>query len=192
MQNNDKDIVLVERLLADDIGAFDMLFDIYSKKLFTFSMKYLKSESDAEELVQEVFVKIWEKRNTLKRDSSFKSYIFTIAYNDILKFFRRKSYHQAYVCEAIKITEEKDNSEDGIYYSFVLEQIDNLIDQLPERRKTIFIKSRREGLSSKEIAKELGISSGTVDNNISEVMKFLKNNLDKDAIGSILFFFLFI
>jgi RNA polymerase sigma-70 factor (ECF subfamily) len=191
MQDTTQDNILIEKLLNGDLRSFDELYGKYAKKLYGFSIKYLKNESEAEELVQKVFVKVWEKRNTLKRDTSFKSYLFTIAYNDILKFFRSKSYHQAYIREAMEVNDTSDKSADGIYYNSVLELVDKLIDKLPERRRLIFIKSRKEGKSAKEIAEELEISAGTVDNNISEALKFLKSNLNQDLLA-LLFFCLFL
>jgi RNA polymerase sigma-70 factor (ECF subfamily) len=191
MQDTTQDNILIEKLLNGDLRSFDELYGKYAKKLYGFSIKYLKNESEAEELVQKVFVKVWEKRNTLKRDTSFKSYLFTIAYHDILKFFRSKSYHQAYIREAMEVNDTSDKSADGIYYNSVLELVDKLIDKLPERRRLIFIKSRKEGKSAKEIAEELEISAGTVDNNISEALKFLKSNLNQDLLA-LLFFCLFL
>ena len=96
MQNDTNDSLLVDQLIKGDVFAFDKLFGRYANKIYGFSMRYLKSDAQCEELVQEVFVKVWEKRKSLKRDLSFKLYLFTIAYNDIIKFFRSKAYHQAY------------------------------------------------------------------------------------------------
>ncbi|MGQ1784548.1 MULTISPECIES: RNA polymerase sigma-70 factor [unclassified Saccharicrinis] len=192
MPNSSRDNILIEKLLKDDVYAFDKLFEIYAKKLFAFSFRYLKSETEAEELVQEVFIKVWEKRKTLKINTSFKSYLFTIAYNDILKYFRSKSYHRAYVREAIAISDVEDKSDERLYYASVLEHVNELIEKLPQRRKTIFVKSRKEGLSAKEIAEELGISPGTVDNNISEALKFLKSRLKNEALALTLYFSLFL
>jgi RNA polymerase sigma-70 factor (family 1) len=187
-----KDRELVSSLRQGDAEAFNKLFQKYSNRIYGFSLRYLKSESDAEELVQNVFIKIWENRKTLKKDASFKSYLFTIAYNDILKFFRSKSYHQAYVREAIAVANIEDNSAERIDYASVLGEVDKLIEQLPERRRIIFIKSRQEGKSSKEIAAELDISPGTVDNNISEALKFLRQNLKSELLTLMLFFALYI
>jgi RNA polymerase sigma-70 factor (family 1) len=187
-----KDRELVSSLRQGDAEAFNKLFQKYSNRIYGFSLRYLKSEPDAEELVQNVFIKIWENRKTLKKDASFKSYLFTIAYNDILKFFRSKSYHQAYVREAIAVANIEDNSAERIDYASVLGEVDKLIEQLPERRRIIFIKSRQEGKSSKEIAAELDISPGTVDNNISEALKFLRKNLKSELLALMLFFALYI
>lgn len=192
LNNYDSDNLLVESLLEGNLEAFDKLFAKYSRKLYGFSLRYLKSEADAEELVQSVFVKVWEKRNSLRKDTSFNSYLFTIAYNDILKWFRSKSYHAAYVKEAMINGSVVDNSVDGIDYRFLLDEIDKVIEKLPPRRRIIFIKSRKQGLSSKQIAEQLNISPGTVDNNISEALKFLREHLKNEGVALGLFFCLFI
>jgi len=87
------DIELVEKLQKGDVEAFDLIYDKYSGKLYSFGLKYLRSNSEAEELVQSVFLKVWENYKNLKKESSFKSYLFTIAYNDICKLFRKRNYH---------------------------------------------------------------------------------------------------
>ena len=85
-----REVELVKQLRKGDLAAFDSLFNTYNKKLFYFAKGYLKSTEDAEGLVQEVFIKIWENRSTLKEHLSFNSYLYTITYNSILKFFRKK------------------------------------------------------------------------------------------------------
>jgi len=186
-----EDSILISRLLKNDIKAFDELFDKYSQKLYGFGLRYLKSESESEELVQVVFIKIWEKRNTLKKDASFRSYLFTIAYNQILKHFRTKAHHNSYLKEAMAISNIQDHSMDSVDYASILDEVDKLIDLLPEKRKQIFIQSRKDGLSSKQIAKNLKITVGTVDNNISEALKFLRSKLKNETLAITLFISLF-
>src|SRR5690606_18510329 len=94
LNTNTSDSILVEKLRKGDIEAFDVVFEKYGKRLFGFAMKYLKSKEETEELVQDVFLKIWENRKTLKKDSSLKSYLFTITYHDICKSFRKKQLHK--------------------------------------------------------------------------------------------------
>ncbi len=192
MSYNNEDRILIEELLNGNLKAFDILFNKYAKRLYGFSIRYLKSATEAEELVQDVFFKVWENRNILKKELSFKSYLFTIAYNDILKFFRSNSYHQTYVKEVVDLSELSYNSIESVEYASILDEVDKLIEQLPERRKSIFVKSRKEGKSSKEIAEELNLSAGTVDNNISEALKFLRENLKYESLGGLLFLTLFI
>lgn len=186
------DTELVKQLRKGDVKAFDSLFEIYSQKLFGFALKYFKSDSDAEELVQEVFVKVWESRRSLKSEHSFKSYLFTIALNQIRKHFNKKAVSLRYI-ESLQNNPEfatqllpEDND-----YDRILQQINNIIDQMPERRREIFTKSKIEGKSSKEIASELNITPGTVDNQVSEAMKFIRSSLHSDQLPILLFAALF-
>jgi RNA polymerase sigma-70 factor (family 1) len=174
------DTELVERLQKGDVEAFDLLYNKYSGKLYAFGLKYLRSTEEAEELVQSVFLKLWENYRNLKKESSFKSYLFTIAYNDICKLFRKRNYQQKYVEEAL-YDNYKSNSEteDCIDYKSEMDRVQQIVDKLPERQKNIFLKSRIEGKSSKEIAEELILSPGTVDNYISESLKFIRSRLQE-------------
>jgi len=88
---------LVQLLQKGNVAAFDSLFEVYSQRLFGFAFKYFKNETDAEELVQEVFVKVWENRQTLKSELSFRSYLFTIALNQIRKHFNKKATSLRYL-----------------------------------------------------------------------------------------------
>lgn len=83
LNKNISDAELVEKLRKGDIEAFDAVFDKYSDRLFGFALNYLKSKEEAEGLVQDVFLKIWENRKKLKKDASLKSYLFTISYHNM-------------------------------------------------------------------------------------------------------------
>jgi RNA polymerase sigma-70 factor (ECF subfamily) len=154
-------------------------------------MGYLKSEAESEELVQEVFTIIWEKRANLKEELSFKSFLFTIAFNIIRKHFRAKSYLAEYFKSDINADLDMQTSQ-KITYDSLYQYITELVNQLPERRKEIFIKSRFKGLSIKEIAEELNISHKTVENQLTDALKFIRTNLNRENIPVILFFILFI
>src|SRR5665811_2411524 len=112
----------------------------YSGRLYRFAFGYLKSEADAEELVQEVFTIIWEKRKELKEELSFKSFLFTIAFNIIRKHFRTKAHLSEYF-ENRKSADLDMQTSQKITYDSLFQYITELINQLPERRKEIFIKS---------------------------------------------------
>lgn len=177
------DTILVEKLRKGDLESFDLLYDRYAGRLHYFGMKYLKSEEETEELVQTVFLKVWEYHNNLRKESSFKSYLFTIAYNDICKLFRKKYYHQKYVSDILNENPQPFvEIEKGVHCKSVLERIQEIIEKLPERQKIIFRKSREEGKSSREIADEVGLSPGTVDNYISQSMKFIISGLRNEII----------
>ncbi len=187
------DLTLVQQLQKGNVDAFDSLFEVYSNKLYGFALKYFKNETDAEELVQEVFVKVWENRKSLKTDLSFKSYLFTIALNQIRKYFNKKAVSLRYL-ESLKHEIEQNvvsanQTED---YEVMVQQLNGLISQMPPRRQEIFRKSKLEGKSSKEIADELNISAGTVDNQVSEALRFLRRRLNPENTSFLLFVFLFI
>lgn len=184
---------LVQLLQKGNVAAFDSLFEIYSPKLYGFALKYFKAETDAEELVQEVFVKVWENRQTLKSELSFKSYLFTIALNQIRKHFNKKATSLRYLESLQNEPEFTDNqSINDDNYESVLTQINLIIEQMPSRRREIFIKSKLEGKSSKEIAAELNISAGTVDNQVSEALRFIRTQLKSENLTLLLFAVLFV
>lgn len=188
----DTDDKLIDRLRKGDVDAFDGIYHRYAGKLFAFSLKYLKSKEEAEELVQSVFLKLWENQTTLKKETSFKSYLFTIAYNEICNLFRKRKYQQNFIENTIfEKPQASTEIESQIEYRSVLEQVEQIIAQLPEKQRSVFLKSRQEGKSTKEIAEELGLSRGTVDNYISESLKFIRANLNDKHIALMLFVYLF-
>lgn len=187
----DNESELVLSLSKGSIIAFNQLFRKYSGLLYRFAYGYLKSVNDAEELVQDVFTKIWEKHSELKSDLSFRSYLFTIAFNDIKKVFRMKAMHSEYLDNSLFDDADHSTSQ-TISYNSLLDHVRELIDQLPEKRKEIFVRSRFEGQSIKEISKEMNISHKTVENQISQALKSLRKNLTKEDVGFCLFFILFI
>jgi len=181
----------VRSLSQGNILAFNTLFRAYSGRLYRFAYGYLKSEAVSEELVQEVFTRIWENRKSLKSEYSFKSYLFTIAFNIIKKQFRREACNSEYF--RTRVTEDFDlETTKKINYDSLHQYISELVDKMPGRRREIFIKSRFEGLSIKEISKELNISHKTVENQLTDALKFLRNNIRRESIPVILFFTLFI
>ncbi len=184
---------LVERLRNGDVAAFDQVYEKYAPKLYAFSNKYLKSKEETEELVQSVFLKVWENQKTLRGGTSFKSFLFTIAYNEICNVFRQRKNLRQFIANSLLINEEATSEPEAkIDAEFIKEDLDRLIANLPERQQIIFRKSRQEGMSTKDIATELGLSAGTVDNYISESLKIIRKKLNERDIAGLLFISLFI
>lgn len=183
---------LVIKLRKGDIEAYDQIFNRYADRLFGFALKYLKSNEEAEGLVQDVFLKIWERHTHLKTDTSLKSYLFTIAYHDMCRIFREKKTHLKFLEENVDTLDLTKNLEEQIDYNSTLQQLDMLIDKLPEKQRAIFIKSRKEGKTTREIADEMNLAPGTVDNQISAALKFLRKNLSGNNFALLLFLTVFI
>jgi len=180
--NNESSLVV--KLSKGNLLAFNSLYHNYNHRLYRFALGYLKSESEAEELVQEVFTIIWEKRATLREDLSFKSFLFTIAFNLIRKHFRTKNYLIEYFKAEIN-TDVDTQTSDKVAYNSLFQYVSELVKQLPGRRRDIFIKSRFEGLSIKEISEELHISHKTVENQLTVTLKFLRKNLNLENVSDI-------
>lgn len=192
LNEHTSDYELVDKLRKGDLEAFDLIFKKYGDRLFGFALKYLKSKEETEGLVQDVFLKIWENRKNLKKESSLNSYLFTIAYHNMCKIFRKKQIHEKFKEEFGFSMSGSINLEDQLEYKSTLEQVDQLIEKLPKKQRIIFVKSRKEGKSTREIAAEMNLAPGTVDNQISKALKFLRKNSSDNNFAILLFFAVFI
>jgi RNA polymerase sigma-70 factor (ECF subfamily) len=180
-------------LQKGSVTAFERLFKKYGQKLYRFSHTYLRSEAEAEDVVQEVFLKLWENRTGLRTGTSFQSYLFTIAFNAIQKNFNKKAVEDKFrVILFENIAEQNSSLEDQSDFEFLLRKLDLLIDQMPSRRKEIFLKRKKEGKSVGDIAAEMDISKKTVENQITEAMNYLRKSFSEDKASGELFFLLFI
>jgi len=187
------DFELVRSLQKGDVRAFDRLFAKYGGKLFYLAKGYLGSREEAEGLVQEVFIKVWENRKNIKEHLSFRSYLFTITYNLIRKFFRAKYRKQEFLEEFMKVNSGLTNEETiHIEYVELLEQVDLIVEKLPPRQKQIFKLSREEGLSHKEIARILSLRPKTVENHLHNAMKRIRKHLGKRDLLFMFFMVLFL
>lgn len=183
---------LIKRLKKDNIEAFNQLFYSYSSKLYHFGYGYLKSKEDAEEMVQEIFSRIWYNRAEIKEEYQFRSYLFSIAFNYIKKYFRSKALVNRYIEYNLPLKTESDETADEVNYMSLKMRVDRLVDQMPDKRKAVFIKSRFEGRNAKDISIEMDISQITVENHLNQALKFLRQHLKDENLAGLLFFWLFL
>lgn len=184
---------LLKYLKKGDHVAFEALFNRYSTPLFKFSISYLKSRDAAEDVVQEVFLKIWNNRKEIKTDTSFKSYLFTIALNSVRKYFNQLTkLHELKHDIIIDLAGSEPELDDRSDYQMLLDKMDELVTSMPKRRREIFIKKKIDRKSLKEISEELGISTKTVEYHITEAMKFLRKEFEKNQVEGLIFYQLFI
>ena len=185
---------LLTLLKKGDVTAFDKIYEIYSKRLYGFVLRYVKQKEDAEGIVQEVFIKIWETRNKIDIYSSFDSFIFTIAYNTTINLLRKRVNEHKYQdrLKSVQHITGADQIIDEIYFKEINIQLQLLLDKLTPRQKEIFQLSREVGLTHEEIAKKLNISLNTVKNHMVTTLAFIKSHLDKGLIANFLFISLFL
>ena len=183
---------IIAALANDNEAPMEELFNYYYPRLLNFSIKFLKIEDGIDDIIQEVFVKIWQNRKKINSQSTFNSYIFTITRNLLLNELRSRLNNEKTRDEIRSLSMAQEySSTDEIEYRDVKEKVDQLINNLPERQKEIFILSRTEGLSHKEIAEKLGINTKTVEYHITLAVKYLKDNLKSLGVMSLLYFYLF-
>lgn len=168
---------LILLLKQSNREAFTTLYKKYWKQVYNFSRLYLTSQSVAEEVVQEVFIKVWESRDFMREGDNFKGLLFIITRNLIFNMHRKNLNEDFYKMTVLSAMENSYDIEEEIDAKNLGEYIDLLIADLPPRRRDIFNLSRKENKSYKEISQLLGVSEKTVENQIGEALKFLRKNL---------------
>jgi len=191
-QSRYSDKELVSELKKGNIEAFNQIFYAYSSKLYHFAYGYLKSKEDAEEMVQEIFSKIWDKRANINEEYQFRSYLFSIAFNYIKKHFRSKALINRYIEISTSDNQETLQTQDDVNYASLKLLVNQLVDKMPQKRKEVFVRSRFEGKNTKEISEEMNISQSTVENHLYQALRFLRLHLKDENIAGLLFFWLFI
>lgn len=191
--NETTDLKLISSLKKGNHEAFDALYGKYAEGLYAFITSILKSPADAEEIVQNVFVKIWERRNAIEEKFSFKSYLFTIAYRDVISHIRKQNLLASiHTGNSEDIMVNDDHAELEIEFFNIEKIYQDILENLPEKRKEIFRLSREKGLSNKEIAAHLNISVKTVENQMTAALRTFREKLSRYGILGTLFFFLFV
>ena len=165
---------------------FERIYKLYYPKMFGFAKNYVLADEDAENIVQDVFLVLWEKKDELEI-----TYLFTLVKNRCLNFLRHKLIEEEYNIQMKEELGFKLYALESLDYSYhseteLQEVVKRALDALPERCREVFIKSRIEGLKYKEISEELGISINTVENQIVTALKKLRVEL-KDYLPLLLF-----
>ena len=184
---------ILHNLANDDKKALEDLFNYYYPRLYQFSKSFLKLEDGIDDILQEVFVKIWKNRANIRSSETFSPFIFTMTRNLLLNELRSRLSNQKTKEKILKL------SVPGEYYSFdkleygeLKETVDQIVNNLPLKQREVFLLSRYEGLSHKEIAEKLNISTKTVEYHISQSINLIKNKLEQLGLFSLLYFYLFL
>lgn len=170
---------IVEKLSQGDEMAFEIIFHRSKGKLMGFLKRVLPE--DQESILEEIYLKLWSGRKSIKADKNFETYLFAIARNMVVDEMRKRFHKQKYLEELYrKLKEEENDTPDAqqiLQYTELEKKIYGLIEQLPEQRKIVFKLNRIEGLTYKEIAKKLDISENTVDSQMRSALAFLRQGM---------------
>ncbi|MGQ8337806.1 RNA polymerase sigma-70 factor [Sunxiuqinia sp. A32] len=170
--------VLIERLIKGDQTAFELLFRYYYPGLVVFTSQIILNKIEAEEIVQDFFLRLWEKRDNLKETESLKSYCFVSVKNRGINYLIEKKVERTKIEELKQIMVSNLTYEQDIFVTSELQKkIEQAFEKLPPRTKEIFILSRINFLKNDEIALKLGISKRTVETQISNALKILKQEM---------------
>ena len=168
------------RIASGDEVAFASMFYHYSTRIAPTIQKITRSAIETEEIIQEVFVSIWQNRNRLKDVDNYAAYIFTVATNKTYNYLKVKA-RQAQQLQHLSLTATTgtNNTFETIDFHESREIIHQLVEQLTPQKKLIYKLTREEGLSHEEVASRLNISKSTVKNHLVETLRYLKDKLQK-------------
>lgn len=167
---------ILKKLVSGDKTALQILFNNYYTDLVRFGIKYVKSPEISEELVQEVFINIWERHESLAISSSFKSYLFTSVKYRAFNYLRLQMPKEK-LLENVELLDKVAAYEDYQASAELKREVNKAIDSLPTKCRAILIMSKMDGMSHREIATELGVSEKTIENQITIAFKKLREAL---------------
>lgn len=183
---------ILRKISKGDQQAFTLIFDSYYQNLATYVYKVTESREATEEIVQETFIKVWEKREILSSINNFKSYLFILSKNrtlDYLRVLARARAHQiSFSKELFEDNYEIDNPSILEAYTSIIEKT---VNQLPPQQQKVYYLSRHEKLKYEEIALQMGISKETVKKHMQLSLHFLRKNVKLQIERTILFLFCF-
>ncbi len=168
-------------LKRGSVEAFERLYDRYAGKVYNFVLGLSGGDSYmAGEMVQTTFIRLWETRDRIDTDKSLISYLTTIAKNSLFNHYKRQTVEYLYRETMLRDEVMHDAAtEEEIEMISLQRSLYEMIDRLPPGRKRIFLMSRKEELTTREIAEKLGVSVSTVETQLSLAVKFLRSELGK-------------
>jgi len=169
---------IVNQLAQGDEAAFDQIFYEYYDELCHYAMRYVPDQLDAEGLVQNSLVKLWDRREKASEIKSIKAYLYRSVYNACLNFLEHEKVKKQYVSDTeFSLRAIELEAYESTYNFDLAGEMESAINELPPKNQEVFRKRYYEGLRHKEIAEELGISERTVEAHIAKSMRLLRDKL---------------
>ena len=193
-KNHISEFELLSEVQQGNEKAFEALFDIYKDKIYAFSYKILKSKDLADDIVIEVFAKIWKGREFIQPGLTFQAYLFKITKNHIVNFLNKAS-SDSRVQEQLLISVNyyRSSTEEEIIYNEYLTIAKQVINQMPKRRRQVFKLKTEQGMSYEQIASHLGVSKNTVKTHLTAATTHLRSvfNMYPDKTAMLFLVFLY-
>lgn len=175
---DNKEQMLIQALKKGSTKAFDSLYQMYSKRLYAYSLQFTKSHEEAEEIVQDVFIKLWNNRGQIKQDETLRSLLFIMAKHHLINSYRSKVnswIYEDYIEYANALS--VDDTHHRLEYNEFMMRFKQIMETLPSTQQKVIKLSRLQQLSNKEIAEKLSLSEQTVKNQLSLGIKSLKEKM---------------
>lgn len=173
-----EELEIMNRIRQGDMEAYETVFRAYYSSLCLFAVRYLKRMDLAEEIVQDLFLTLWEKRHVFSLESSLKSYLYRAVHNNALKYLQHQKVVEKHASQTIN---QMQYHADEPIHNLQSEELAGLVSKafaaMPAKTKEIFDMSRNEGLKYGEIAERLGISVKTVEAHMGSALKILREQL---------------
>ena len=168
---------LVVALKKGDKKAFKKIFNLFERRLYAFILTYTKDEFKAKDILQETFIKLWNKRDTLEPENSIKSYLFKTVYNTYIDGLRRMEAEQKMLNSWQYKRQMEMIDEDDEARKLRLKQVRQAVENLPKRCKEVFSLCKYEGFKYSEISEILGISEKTVQAQMVKAYRLIREEL---------------
>lgn len=168
------EISTIAALQQGDHKAFEEVFTTYFDKVKYLLTGLLRSESEAEELAQDIFVKLWMNRESIDPGKAFNTYLYTIARNTALNYLKHKLVEENFKNCFNDLDVAADSSDEILFAKEISLLMEMTVCRMPAQRRTIYQLSRGKGISNTEIAEKLGITKKTVENQLSLALQEIK------------------
>ena len=173
-----RDAEIIWRIRHGDVRQFESLFRSSYVALVNYAKTLIKDNDTSEEIVQDLFFRIWQKKEKIKIESSLSGYLFRSVHNECLHYIEHNKVKKRYAEEmSYRQPESQESPSDILHYRELQDKIARILERLPERCGIIFYMSRFEGLKYAEIAKKLSISVKTVESNMGKALKEFRKEL---------------
>lgn len=178
---------VLQQIAEGDESAFRLLFNEHWQNMYGVAYMLTKSAPMAEDMVQEIFMKLWIKREQLPKVENFRNYLFILARNHIFNELKKKSTDILFTNHLFEYFHDiKETPEKKLLQKEAQQIIGEIIEHLPQQQKLIYSLSRDEGLSRNEIADRLGIAPNTVRNHLARALEMIRHELQRDVNGAFL------